>query len=85
MKSNLFILFLSVFLFLSTSQTMDANTKNQTSFQQKKKSTKKKKATKKVGCYYNGNKLYVGKRGGCYYYSGDNKVYVDRSYCNGCN
>ncbi|WP_155859052.1 hypothetical protein [Chryseobacterium oranimense] len=37
------------------------------------------------GCTYNGNKLYVGKRGGCYYYSGSSKQYVDRSYCSGCN
>lgn len=85
MKTNLTILFLSVFLFLSPTQIINANTKSETSLQQKKKSSKKKKTTKKVGCTYNGNKLYVGKRGGCYYYSGDNKVYVDRSYCNGCN
>jgi len=37
------------------------------------------------GCTYNGNKLYVGSRGGCYYYSGSSKQYVDRSYCSGCN
>ncbi|WP_123909614.1 MULTISPECIES: hypothetical protein [unclassified Chryseobacterium] len=37
------------------------------------------------GCTYNGNQLYVGSRGGCYYYSGNSKQYVDRSYCSGCN
>ncbi|PIF43926.1 hypothetical protein CLU96_0850 [Chryseobacterium sp. 52] len=37
------------------------------------------------GCMYNGNKLYVGERGGCYYYSGKSKQYVDRSYCSNCN
>ncbi|WP_160139005.1 hypothetical protein [Chryseobacterium sp. c4a] len=37
------------------------------------------------GCTYNGNQLYVGSRGGCYYYSGNTKQYVDRSYCAGCN
>ncbi|SMC91551.1 MULTISPECIES: hypothetical protein [unclassified Chryseobacterium] len=37
------------------------------------------------GCTYNGNQLYVGSRGGCYYYSGSSKQYVDRSYCSGCN
>ncbi|AZA52631.1 hypothetical protein [Chryseobacterium sp. G0201] len=37
------------------------------------------------GCTYNGNSLNVGSRGGCYYYSGSSKVYVDRSYCSGCN
>ncbi|AZA81278.1 hypothetical protein C1637_01500 [Chryseobacterium lactis] len=36
------------------------------------------------GCTYNGNQLYVGSRGGCYYYSGSSKQYVDRSYCSGC-
>lgn len=34
---------------------------------------------------YNGHALYVGPKGGCYYYnSNGNKTYVDRSYCN-CN
>lgn len=42
-----------------------------------------KKASSKT-CSYNGHQLYVGKRGGCYYYSGNSKVYVDRSYCSGC-
>ncbi|WP_144428844.1 hypothetical protein [Chryseobacterium sp. StRB126] len=37
------------------------------------------------GCSYNGNQLYVGSRGGCYYYSGNSKQYVDRSYCSSCN
>ncbi len=32
---------------------------------------------------HNGNTLYTGPRGGCYYYnSNDNKTYVDRSECN---
>lgn len=44
--------------------------------------TPKKTSTKK--CSYNGHELYVGKRGGCYYYSGNSKVYVDRSYCAEC-
>lgn len=37
------------------------------------------------GCTYNGHELIVGPRGGCYYYSGNSKEYVDRSYCSGCN
>ncbi|WP_126652833.1 hypothetical protein [Chryseobacterium aureum] len=37
------------------------------------------------GCSYNGHQLYVGSRGGCYYYSGSSKQYVDRSYCASCN
>ncbi|WP_276875170.1 hypothetical protein [Chryseobacterium joostei] len=41
--------------------------------------------SKSRGCTYNGNQLYVGSRGGCYYYSGSSKQYVDRSYCSGCN
>ncbi|WP_123912780.1 hypothetical protein [Chryseobacterium pennipullorum] len=35
-------------------------------------------------CTYNGHTLYVGSRGGCYYYTGSSKQYVDRSYCSGC-
>lgn len=32
---------------------------------------------------YNGNTLYKGSKGGCYYYnSNGNKTYVDRSKCN---
>ena len=32
---------------------------------------------------HNGNQLYTGPQGGCYYYnSNDNKTYVDRSECN---
>ncbi|RZN83374.1 MAG: hypothetical protein EVB11_05320 [Winogradskyella sp.] len=32
---------------------------------------------------HNGNTLYTGPRGGCYYYnSNGNKIYVDRSECN---
>lgn len=42
-------------------------------------------STRSKGCTYNGNQLYVGSRGGCYYYSGNSKQYVDRSYCSGCN
>lgn len=31
---------------------------------------------------HNGNTLYTGPQGGCYYYNGsDNKIYVDRSEC----
>jgi len=40
---------------------------------------------KSKGCTYNGHELIVGPRGGCYYYSGNSKEYVDRSYCSGCN
>ncbi|WP_288447594.1 hypothetical protein [uncultured Chryseobacterium sp.] len=41
--------------------------------------------TSSKGCSYNGHPLYVGSRGGCYYYSGSSKQYVDRSYCASCN
>jgi hypothetical protein len=41
--------------------------------------------SKSRGCTYNGHQLHVGSRGGCYYYSGNSKEYVDRSYCSGCN
>lgn len=33
-------------------------------------------------CYYKGNRLYTGSKGGCYYINKNgNKTYVDRSYC----
>lgn len=43
------------------------------------------RSTANRGCTYNGHELIVGERGGCYYYSGNSKEYVDRSYCSGCN
>lgn len=57
--------------------------------QKKKKKSKNckvlaKKATFK-GCTYNGHALKLGPRDGCYYYSGNSKEYVDRSYCSSCN
>lgn len=57
----------------------------------KKRKNKRNKAKRsgsyaqEKGCTYNGNQLFVGKRGGCYYYSGSSKRYVDRAYCSGCN
>jgi len=68
----------------STAKTEFSNTKP------KKKSKKSKKkrtttASTRQDCTYNGRTLYVGKRGGCYYYTGNSKQYVDRSYCSGCN
>lgn len=34
---------------------------------------------------HNGNQLWTGPKGGCYYYnSNGNKTYVDRSKCNNC-
>lgn len=41
--------------------------------------------SKSNDCTYNGHPLTVGPRGGCYYYSGNSKQYVDRAYCSGCN
>lgn len=61
------------------------------SIPKKKRTRKRSKAarsrsyTQDKGCTYNGNQLFVGKRGGCYYYSGSSKRYVDRAYCSGCN
>lgn len=47
---------------------------------------RKKKYVNKWGCgTHNGNTLYRGSRGGCYYLnSKNNKIYVDRNKCN-CN
>lgn len=45
-------------------------------------SCKKDNASGTGGCTYNGNTLYDGPKGGCYYInSNNNKTYVDRSYC----
>ncbi|MFC0428374.1 hypothetical protein [Chryseobacterium scophthalmum] len=68
----------------STAKTEFSNTKP------KKKSKKSKQkrtitASTRQDCTYNGRTLYVGERGGCYYYTGNSKKYVDRSYCSGCN
>jgi len=50
-----------------------------------KSSSSQRTFTSSKGCSYNGQQLYVGSRGGCYYYSGSSKQYVDRSYCASCN
>lgn len=56
--------------------------------QKKKKKSKNSKSTARKAtskdCTYNGHILTVGPRGGCYYYSGNSKEYVDRSYCSSC-
>lgn len=59
--------------------------KKKTSKVKRSKTRSSKSYTKSKGCTYNGNSLNVGSRGGCYYYSGSSKVYLDRSYCSGCN
>lgn len=65
--------------------------KTKKSKSQKKRKSRKSKArssrsyAQDKGCTYNGNQLFVGQRGGCYYYSGSSKKYVDRAYCSGCN
>ncbi|MPS74214.1 MAG: hypothetical protein E2590_13860 [Chryseobacterium sp.] len=92
MKKLLFIL-LALGLLIPTTYNASTNNSSSTEFfakkQKKKKKKKKKKSSKSYsqskGCTYNGHQLFVGKRGGCYYYSGNSKEYVDRSYCSGCN
>jgi len=60
--------------------------KNKANKKSKSKSSSSSRTfTSSKGCTYNGQQLYVGSRGGCYYYSGSSKQYVDRSYCSGCN
>ncbi|WP_144281336.1 hypothetical protein [Chryseobacterium echinoideorum] len=75
-------------IFASTDNTTSTT---ESSFFSKRKKKKSKKSRKKrsstaraKGCTYNGHPLNVGPRGGCYYYSGNSKEYVDRSYCSGC-
>lgn len=94
MKSKI-ILFLLLSIFtLSTSVNTDARTNTETTAIQKKKKSNRKVLKKKrknrvprrsAKCTYNGHQLYVGPRGGCYYYAGNSKEYVDRGYCASCN
>jgi hypothetical protein len=90
------LLFTALTLALLSPATYEASASNlpaTTEFavqkQKKKKSSKKRKSkttsSRSKGCTYNGYPLEVGPRGGCYYWSGNSKEYVDRSYCSGCN
>ncbi|WP_261510435.1 hypothetical protein [Chryseobacterium paludis] len=98
MKKLIFTSLLGLGLLLPANISATANSAvSKTEFSTKKpkkkykksRSTKSRKSSrtyaKSKGCMYNGNSLNVGPRGGCYYYSGSSKVYVDRSYCSGCN
>ncbi|SEW44067.1 hypothetical protein SAMN05421841_3142 [Chryseobacterium wanjuense] len=101
MKKLLFTSLLSLGLLLpatisattnSTTSTTEFSTKKPKKAKGKKhRKSKRSKAkssrsySRSKGCTYNGHELIVGPRGGCYYYSGNSKEYVDRSYCSGCN
>lgn len=101
MKKLLFTSLLSLGLLLPASFSASANTTTSATElaakkQKKNKSKKKRKGKRSKSrssrsysqskrCTYNGHQLIVGPRGGCYYYSGNSKEYVDRSYCSGCN
>ncbi|MEG1589741.1 hypothetical protein [Chryseobacterium sp.] len=93
MKKLLFTSLLGLGLLLPANFLAKENSITKTEFsntKSKKKRTKSNKkrtttASTKQDCTYNGRTLYVGKRGGCYYYTGNSKQYVDRSYCSGCN
>lgn len=90
MKKLLFTSLLGLGLLLPANFLAKENSITKTEFSNtkpKKKSNKKRTTTAstKQDCTYNGRTLYVGKRGGCYYYTGNSKQYVDRSYCSGCN
>ncbi|MEE6130130.1 hypothetical protein V2E39_22220 [Chryseobacterium arthrosphaerae] len=101
MKKLLFTSLLGLGLLLPANFSATASNNNSTKELSTKKPKKgKSKSSKKSksgrtynsrsysqskGCTYNGQQLYVGSRGGCYYYAGSSKQYVDRSYCSGCN
>lgn len=98
MKNLLLASLVGLGLLLPTSLSASTNkTTSNTEFVAKKSKSKKSSKTKRKkagssksyskskGCTYNGHELIVGPRGGCYYYSGNSKEYVDRSYCSGCN
>lgn len=59
--------------------------KSRKSAKSKRSKAKRSRSTANRGCTYNRHELIVGSKGGCYYYSGNSKEYVDRSYCSGCN
>lgn len=99
MKKLLFTSMLSLGLLLPVTISASTNSSisaTELSIKQKKNKSKKNRKSKKSkskrsrsysqsgGCTYNGHPLNVGPRGGCYYYSGNSKEYVDRSYCSGC-
>ncbi|ASK31140.1 hypothetical protein CEY12_13940 [Chryseobacterium sp. T16E-39] len=74
----------------TTSKTEFSSKKPKKSKTRKSRKSRSGKTSSKIysksrGCTYNGYPLNVGPRGGCYYYSGSSKEYVDRSYCSGCN
>jgi hypothetical protein len=75
----------------NTSSTTEASfakgkkKKSRKSAKSKRSKSKRSRSTVSRGCTYNGHELIVGPRGGCYYYSGNSKEYVDRSKCSGCN
>jgi Pyruvate/2-oxoacid:ferredoxin oxidoreductase delta subunit len=70
---------------ISKTEYSNKSPKKKTSKVKRSKTRSSKSYAQSKGCTYNGNSLNVGPRGGCYYYSGSSKVYVDRSYCSGCN
>lgn len=90
MKKLLFTNLLGLVLLLPANflaaETSTAKTEFSTT-KPKKKSKKRKStaASRDRGCTYNGHTLYVGERGGCYYYTGSSKKYVGRAYCSSCN
>lgn len=101
MKKLLFTSLLGLALLLPTTILATNTTTLTTEFSAKKPTKQKTKKGRKSkrskarkgksqsssnrGCTYNGHALNVGPKGGCYYYSGSSKEYVDRSYCSGCN
>ncbi|KMQ69679.1 hypothetical protein ACM39_01065 [Chryseobacterium sp. FH2] len=99
MKKLLFTSLLGLGLLLPVSFSASTNsTTSATELSAKKSKSKKSRKAKRNkakskssrsyfqsgGCSYNGHKLYVGERGGCYYMAGSSKEYVDRSYCSSC-
>lgn len=69
----------------SVTEYSNKNPKKKTKKAKKSRSSQSYSRNSSKGCTYNGRQLYVGKKGGCYYYSGNRKTYVDRAYCVGCN
>ncbi len=82
----LFVLLITDFNYMSLLAQQKPENLRQTGKQKnKKRNLSASNAEELAGnCNYKGHKLYRGSRGGCYYYSGKSKQYVDRNYCAGC-
>lgn len=84
MKNLKIILVIASFISLSSCSITDDNIVATQHTSSNTSSTNTDSSDTETACgFHNGNQLYKGPEGGCYYYnSNGNKTYVDRSECN---